>query len=204
MLKLNSKLALAASYAVCALFISGCSNKSNVGYDNQAQDKTTQNNQKQNNNNNDDYHYGSNNNTIDDVLRSKLTGKLSYVNSIISEVNGKKVLLNSVHFAFDKFNLSDEMRTIAKDNFKKINPLVVKNQDIKIKIEGNCDEWGTDEYNYALGLKRAKAAKDVLVNDGISADKIVLVTFGESNPVCSDKTKDCFKQNRRADYRLLP
>jgi len=73
-----------------------------------------------------------------------------------------------------------------------------------IKLEGNCDEWGTDEYNYALGLKRAKTAKDALVADGVDAQKIIMVSFGESNPICTQKNTTCWKMNRRVDYRLLP
>ncbi len=131
-------------------------------------------------------------------------GKLSYINVVGSKINGKVYALKSVHFAFDKYNLSDEMRVIAKDNYKIINPVAINNANLKIKLEGNCDEWGTDEYNYALGLKRAKIAKDALVNDGISADRIVLISYGESNPICTNKSESCWKKNRRTDYRLLP
>ena len=77
-------------------------------------------------------------------------------------------------------------------------------QGLSVKVEGNCDEWGTDEYNYALGLKRAKAAKDALVKQGVAADRITVVSYGESNPVCTDKTKACDAQNRRAEFKVLP
>jgi len=72
-----------------------------------------------------------------------------------------------------------------------------------IKIEGNSDEWGTDEYNYALGLKRAKAVKDSLVMDGIAAQGISVVSFGESNPVCSEKNSACWQKNRRSEHKLV-
>ena len=85
-----------------------------------------------------------------------------------------------------------------------IDPSMVVVKYLDIKVEGNCDEWGTDEYNYALGLKRAKSAKDALVRNGVSADRIAVVSFGESNPVCTDKTKACDAQNRRADFKVLP
>jgi peptidoglycan-associated lipoprotein len=75
---------------------------------------------------------------------------------------------------------------------------------LSIKIEGNCDEWGTDEYNYALGLKRAKSVKDALVAQGVSESRIMVVSFGESNPACSQSNKDCWAQNRRAEFKLLP
>ncbi len=133
-----------------------------------------------------------------------LVDELAYVNVVESNVNGKSVFLRSVHFAFDKFKLSKEMKVITKENYNKIDPLVTENSSLKIKLEGNCDEWGTDEYNYALGLKRAKTIKDKLISDGIDGSKIVLVSFGESNPVCNDKSEQCWKKNRRTDYKLLP
>jgi len=101
---------------------------------------------------------------------------------------------NSVHFAYDSNNLSSEERAkIARD----AGTLQQKSQ---IKVEGNSDEFGTDEYNYALGLRRAKAVKDDMVAKGVDPKKIKVVSYGESNPDCEDKTKECYQQNRRADY----
>ncbi len=109
---------------------------------------------------------------------------------------------NSVYFDFDKFVIKDDMKpvldtvadTIKTENLGAIN----------IRVEGNCDEWGTDEYNYALGLKRAKAIQDYLVAKGVSADKLVIFSYGESNPVCKEANKDCWAKNRRGDFKLLP
>jgi peptidoglycan-associated lipoprotein len=114
-------------------------------------------------------------------------------------VNGKKEFIQSIYFGFDKFKLTEEQRKIASDNAAKLKGLTGN-----VKVEGNCDEWGTDEYNYALGLKRAKVVKDALVADGIPSNAISVVSFGESNPVCSDKTKECWSKNRRAEYKPLP
>ena len=128
----------------------------------------------------------------------------SSVNSVRSDVGGNVVLLESVHFAFDKYNLNDEMREVTTSNYVKIDETTQSYSDLKIKLEGNCDEWGSDEYNYALGLKRAKATKDALIEDGVDAKRIVMVSFGESNPVCTQRNTACWKMNRRVDYRLLP
>jgi len=116
-------------------------------------------------------------------------------------VSGKKVFVENLYFAFDKYNLDDSNRELAKSNAVKLSSL---EQNTKIKLEGNSDEWGTDEYNYALALKRAKSAKDALIADGISSSSITMVSFGESNPTCTDKTVECWKQNRRVEYKLLP
>jgi peptidoglycan-associated lipoprotein len=113
--------------------------------------------------------------------------------------------LSNIYFAFDKFNLSSDMGSIVSENSRKIQ---ASNLDNVIKLEGNCDEWGSDEYNYALGLKRAKSTKEGLVANGISDDRIELVSFGESNPICTKKglspDADCNKQNRRVEFKVLP
>lgn len=102
---------------------------------------------------------------------------------------------NSVHFAYDSNKLSQkEKQKISRDSS------ALRNKSV-IKVEGNSDEFGTDEYNYALGLRRAKAVKDTMVAKGIPAKKIKVVSYGESNPVCQDGTKDCYQENRRADYK---
>lgn len=111
------------------------------------------------------------------------------------------MVLDVVYFDFDKYTINSSNKEVAKDNANKISAI---NSAVKIKLEGNCDEWGTDEYNYALGLKRAKSVKDSLVAEGVAADSISLVSFGESNQVCTDKNKNCWKQNRRVEYKVLP
>ena len=126
------------------------------------------------------------------------------VNNVESSIDGHTIVLESVHFAFDKYNMTDEMREIATSNYNKISKTQEAYAGLKVKLEGNCDEWGTDEYNYALGLKRAKTSKDALVADGMNPDSIVMVSFGESNPICTQKNATCWKMNRRVDYRLLP
>jgi peptidoglycan-associated lipoprotein len=144
-----------------------------------------------------------NSNTSNSVDRlQKVTNES--VNRVQSDIDGKVVILESVHFAFDKYKLTDEMREVTTSNYIKIDETIQSYNDLKIKLEGNTDEWGTDEYNYALGLKRAKASKDALIADGINEDRIIMVTFGESNPVCTQKNTACWKMNRRVDYRLLP
>lgn len=115
-------------------------------------------------------------------------------------MNGSSDGMKSIYFGFGDYGVSSEMQgTVA------FNADVLKNklQSGKVKLEGNCDEFGTDEYNYALGLKRAKAVQEGLQGQGISTGQIVLVSFGESNPQCSEATDDCYGQNRRVDLHLL-
>ena len=108
--------------------------------------------------------------------------------------------IQNVYFDFDKFNIRPDMQNIINQNASIFNEA----SNFKIMIEGNCDEWGSDEYNYALGVKRAKAGKDALIAQGVAADRIEITSNGESKPVCTDKTKACDAQNRRDEFRLLP
>jgi peptidoglycan-associated lipoprotein len=63
---------------------------------------------------------------------------------------------------------------------------------------------GTDEYNYALALKRAKSVKESLATYGVDSSRIMIVSFGESNPACKESNKACWDKNRRAEFKLLP
>ncbi len=114
-------------------------------------------------------------------------------------INGRKVFIQNVYFGFDKYILNAGEKDKAISNAEKLSEL---NVNSTVKVSGNTDEWGTDEYNYALGLKRAKAVKDILVQNGVKAN-ISLVSFGESNPACTTKTNRCWQKNRRVEHELV-
>jgi peptidoglycan-associated lipoprotein len=105
----------------------------------------------------------------------------------------------SVYFDFGDYGISSDMENAISKNVNVAGSTGGK----RIKIEGNCDEFGTDEYNYALGLKRAKSVKDSMSSQGINTSNMVMVSFGESNPVCSSPTDSCYGKNRRVDLRLV-
>ncbi|MGP1579511.1 MAG: OmpA family protein [Wolinella sp.] len=110
--------------------------------------------------------------------------------------------LKSVYFDFDKFDVRPDMRNNVDANARILSASDVA--PFTVRIEGNTDEWGTDEYNYALGLKRAIAVRDALVAKGIDESKTTLISYGESKPACQEKSKGCWSKNRRVDFKLIP
>ena len=71
---------------------------------------------------------------------------------------------------------------------------------LNVIVEGHCDERGTNEYNLALGEKRAKSTKKYLVSLGVSPSRVIIVTYGEEKPLCSDSNESCWQSNRRAHF----
>jgi len=102
----------------------------------------------------------------------------------------------SIYFDYDRSILSDESRSILAEKAA----YMIKNPDIQVTIEGHCDERGSNEYNLALGERRASVAKKYLVNFGVSESSIDTVTYGEERPVCRESKESCWRLNRRAAF----
>ena len=75
-----------------------------------------------------------------------------------------------------------------------------ENPSYLFTIEGHCDERGTNEYNLALGQRRASGAKDYLVSLGVDGGKLVTISYGEERPFCTDSSEECWAKNRRAHF----
>ncbi|HSQ77481.1 MAG TPA: peptidoglycan-associated lipoprotein Pal [Nitrospirota bacterium] len=103
--------------------------------------------------------------------------------------------LQPVYFDFDRSFIRDDAKSVMKANAEwlKANPKV------KIRIEGNCDERGTKEYNQALGQRRASSAKKYLTDLGIAAKRISLISYGKEKPICNEQSEECWQKNRRDD-----
>lgn len=124
------------------------------------------------------------------------------VASATTMIPAQEVTLGTVHFALDKYDLSDEARKIVEANVKAIKAAAKAVDAYQVTIEGNCDDRGTTSYNIALGQKRADEVKAYYVRLGIPANKIETVSYGEEKPVCYEATQDCWSKNRRADTLL--
>ena len=107
--------------------------------------------------------------------------------------------LKTTYFDFDKANLNPT--AIAK--LDKTAAWMQKNPKANIEIAGNCDERGTNEYNMALGERRANSAKKYLVSMGIASDRLSTISYGEERPVDPGHTEAAWAQNRRNDYRIV-
>jgi len=108
--------------------------------------------------------------------------------------------LKEVYFDFDKYDIRPEDAKTLDANATWLK----SNGDNLVLIEGHCDERGTNEYNLALGERRAKATMNYLVSQGIQANRITIISYGEERPVCTEKTEACWAKNRRANFLVKP
>jgi len=106
-----------------------------------------------------------------------------------------KPTAKGVYFDFDSASLKDTSNTILNAYVAWLN----SQQDVRVTIEGNCDQRGSREYNLALGQQRADRVKQYLVAHGVASNRLDTVSFGEERPVCRGTGESCWAQNRHAD-----
>lgn len=111
----------------------------------------------------------------------------------------KAVLGEPIHFAFDKSNIRPADEQVLDQKI----PILLSNLPVRIQIAGNCDERGSDEYNLALGNRRAIAAKRYLVEHGIDASRIETVSYGEERPLDPGHNEEAWATNRNAQFEIL-
>jgi len=100
---------------------------------------------------------------------------------------------DTVHFDYDKYTVRDA----DKDAIQIQADWLKKYPAVKVTVQGYADERGTREYNLALGARRANSAKEALIADGVSADRIETISYGKEKPICTESNEDCYAQNRR-------
>ena len=99
-----------------------------------------------------------------------------------------------VYFEYDEISLSEETR----DRLARNAELLKSQPTFQVTIEGHADERGTNEYNLALGDRRANAVRDYLGSLGVDGGRLRIITYGEERPVCTEEAESCWSQNRRA------
>ena len=119
--------------------------------------------------------------------------------SLAAVARARETLQAVVLFDFDRSELKSEES--AKLDAKL--PILRANPQVRIRIEGNADERGSDEYNQALGMRRAQAAKKYLTDRGIDAARIDIASYGEERPVCQEHDESCWSRNRRDEFVIV-
>lgn len=102
----------------------------------------------------------------------------------------------NVYFDFDKWSIRSDTKDVLEENAR----WLTKHSNIQIQIEGHGDERGSNEYNLALGERRARSTRRYLINLGIDASRLSFISFGEERGVCSEQNERCFQKNRRAHF----
>lgn len=139
-----------------------------------------------------------------DLSESDLNGQRDgrFGSGSIPSAEGEGVF-RDIHFDYDSSSIDDAARQDLEYNAK----ILQENPDVRITLEGNCDERGTNEYNMALGSERARAVKSALVSLGISGSRFDTISYGEEMPLDPSHSEAAFAKNRRVHFsasRELP
>lgn len=128
-------------------------------------------------------------------------GDLEQSQAISTTDSGERVMmvmLEDIYFEFDKSTLTPQ----AKKSLVKKAEWLRANRDVKVIIEGHCDERGTNEYNLALGDRRAASTKTFLVDLGIAPSRLTIISYGEERPLISGHNEEAWAKNRRAHFGI--
>ena len=118
--------------------------------------------------------------------------------SNLTEEEQFKASVQDVFFDYDSY----DVRGDAQGALSKSAAYLAQHANIKVLIGGYCDERGSNEYNLTLGQSRANSTKQALVQAGIAADRIRVVSYGKEKPFCTESTEECWQQNRRAGFSI--
>jgi peptidoglycan-associated lipoprotein len=106
--------------------------------------------------------------------------------------------LTDIHFGYNDYTIQSQDSSILRANAD----WLTQHPNTHVQVEGNCDDRGSEEYNIALGAKRAQSAKDYLTTLGVSGDRISTISYGKELPICTEQTDDCWAQNRRDHFAV--
>lgn len=110
----------------------------------------------------------------------------------------REIIAQMVHFDYDRYDIRPEDQVILREKVG----VLRANPDVRLRIEGHSDERGSDEYNIALGMRRANAVKDFLVGFGLDPNRFETVSLGEERPLNPASNEDAWAQNRRAEFHI--
>lgn len=113
-------------------------------------------------------------------------------------LGGDQGPLSDIHFGYNEYTIEPQDGSVLKSNAEWLQ----KNQQSRVQVEGHCDDRGSEEYNIALGAKRAQAARDYLVTLGIPASRISTISYGKELPLCTEHDESCWAKNRRDHFAV--
>lgn len=131
------------------------------------------------------------------IEKPQLTEEEIFQRNTLEAVN-RQGYLQKIYFEYDKYMVKDDMKPIMAQNAE----WLLQHPTVEIRIEGHCDERGTEEYNIALGEKRAESAKNYLVSLGVANAKIQVVSYGKSKPLVTGSDEASHYQNRRDEFLI--
>ena len=108
--------------------------------------------------------------------------------------------IRDAHFDYDKSDLRADAESALRSNASGLKDLFASFPQGTVVVEGHCDERGTNEYNLALGDRRATASRDFLVNLGVPAGRLTTISYGEERAQCTSSDENCWQRNRRAHF----
>ena len=132
------------------------------------------------------------------VQEPTLTEEEIFLQKSLDQINREKPL-GTVYFDYDKALIRDDAKPTLDANAAWLQRFRM----VKIRVEGHCDERGTEEYNIALGEKRAKSAQDYLLSMGIGSDRITITSYGKSQPINPGHDDAAWQMNRRALFLVI-
>lgn len=132
------------------------------------------------------------------VKEPELTEEEIFMKKTLEELNQEKPLA-MIFFDYDKYNIRPDAVPVLEKNAEWLK----KHPTVKILIEGHCDERGTEEYNLALGEKRAKSTMEYLMSLGISAERMKIISYGKSQPLDPGHDEAAWAKNRRAQFLII-
>ncbi|HIB44312.1 MAG TPA: peptidoglycan-associated lipoprotein Pal, partial [Nitrospina sp.] len=106
--------------------------------------------------------------------------------------------LKDIHFKFDQYDLDDNSRAVLQKNAEYLK----NNPNLHVEVQGHCDERGTNNYNIALGERRAHSTKKYLVAQGVNSRNVHVISYGEEKPFCFSSGEVCWQENRRAHFMV--
>jgi len=106
---------------------------------------------------------------------------------------------SNLYFAYNQYDISDEYRALLRQKAE----FLIKYPTIRVRIEGNCDERGTQEYNLALGERRARAAYEYLVRLGVNPNQLEVISYGKERPVATGDNEKSWALNRHDAFRVI-